>query len=216
MKPLYIIGAGGGAKEIFLLIKEINEVVPVYDFKGFVDIAIKDFLQIGEHRYDIINESEFLNNKSQEVAIVFGLADTERLKKIVELYKENKNFEFPNLVHPLVKLDNSVLIGEGNIISIGCVLTVDIKLGSFNYINRGVHIGHDCVVGSYNVINPCAVISGGVVIEDENLIGTHATVLQYLKIGSINKIGAGAVITKNVENDSCMIGIPAKNNLLNK
>jgi sugar O-acyltransferase (sialic acid O-acetyltransferase NeuD family) len=210
MKPIYIIGAGGGAKEIFLLIKEINQVVPVYDFKGFVDISIKEFLQIGENRYDIINESEFLKNKSQEVAIVFGLADTERLKKIVELYKENENFKFPNLVHPSVKLDNSVLIGEGNIISIGCVLTVDIKLESFNYINRGVHIGHDCMVGSYNVINPCAVISGGVVIANENLIGTHATVLQYLKIGSKNIIGAGAVLTKDVESNTSLVGVPAK------
>ena len=210
MKPIYIIGAGGGAKEIFLLIKEINQVVPVYDFKGFVDISIKEFLQIGENRYDIINESEFLKNKSQEVAIVFGLADTERLKKIVELYKENENFKFPNLVHPSVKLDNSVLIGEGNIISIDCVLTVDIKLESFNYINRGVHIGHDCMVGSYNVINPCAVISGGVVIANENLIGTHATVLQYLKIGSKNIIGAGAVLTKDVESNTSLVGVPAK------
>lgn len=208
MKPLYIIGAGGAAKEILLLIKEINAVKPIYNFKGFVDFSDKK-IEIGKIQYDIINESVFLKY-NHKVAVVFGVADTSRKKKIIDLYQQKKNFEFPNIVHPSVKLNNSVSLGKGNVISTHCVFTVDIALGAFNYVNRGVHIGHDCVINSYNVINPCAVISGGVLLGDENLIGTNATILQYLKIGSKSKIGAGAVVTKDVQNNSCMIGVPAK------
>jgi len=210
VKKVYIIGAGGAAKEIYLLIKEINEIKPTFDFKGFVDLSLNLFLQIGKTKFDIINEFDFFKNLNNEVAIIFGLADTNKLEKIVERYKQNKNFEFPNLVHPSVKLDESVSMGMGNIISCQCVFTVETTLNSFNYINRGVHIGHDCSIGSFNVVNPCAVISGGVKIGNENLIGTNATILQYLKIGARNKIGAGAVVTKDVQNDSCMIGTPAK------
>tara|TARA_B110000027_G_C16030048_1_gene260391 strand:+ start:152 stop:796 length:645 start_codon:yes stop_codon:yes gene_type:complete len=210
VKKVYIIGAGGAAKEIYLLIKEINQINRTFDFKGFVDISSKCFLQIGNTQFDIIKEHEFLENSDNEVAVVFGLADTSVLKKITKRYIQNKNFEFPNLVHPSVKLDESVSMGIGNIISCQCVFTVDTTLNSFNYINRGAHIGHDCSIGSFNVVNPCAVISGGAKIKNENLIGTNATILQYLKIGTSNKIGAGAVVTKDVENDSCMIGVPAK------
>ncbi|MBU2995980.1 acetyltransferase [Cellulophaga baltica] len=210
MKSLYIVGAGGAAKEIFLLIKEINQLNPIYKFKGFIDVSTQDFLKIGDAKYPIINEIEFLNRNNNEIAIIFGLADINKLKKIVRLYKQNDNFEFPNLIHPSVQLDNSINMGIGNVITTQCVFTVDTCIGSFNYINRGTHIGHDCKIGSYNVINPCAVISGGVEIGDKNLIGTRATILQYLKIGSKNTIGASALLTKNLENNFCMIGVPAK------
>ena len=56
MKKAYIIGAGGAAKEIYLLIKEINELKPTFDFKGFVDLSLNLFLQIGKTKFDIINE----------------------------------------------------------------------------------------------------------------------------------------------------------------
>lgn len=212
MKQLYIVGAGGAAKEIYLLIKQINKVNPLYNFKGFIDVSSNRFLHIGENRYDVINELDFLTNYNNDLSIVFGLGDVNKLKKIVELYKRNKNISFPNIIHPNVNLDASVFAGVGNIIASHCVLTVDIFIGDFNYINRGVHIGHDSRLNSYNVINPCSVISGGVNIGDENLVGTNATILQYLSIGSNNKIGAGAVVTKNIENNSCMIGVPAKIN----
>lgn len=211
MKSLYIIGAGGAAKEIYLLIKQINNVKQTYDFKGFIDISKKEHLQIGSKQYNIINETEFLTDCETQTAIVFGLADTHKMKKIVELYQQNKFFYFPTLVHPSVKIDESIHLDEGNIITSDCVFTVDTSISSFNYINRGVHIGHDCVIGSFNVINPCAVISGGVVIENENLVGANATILQYLKIGSNNQIGAGAVVTKDIGDNKCMVGIPAKN-----
>ena len=211
MKPIYIIGAGGAAKEIYLLIKDVNAVKNTYEFKGFIDINVKnDSLSIGNKKFPVLEESIFLKICKENVAIVFGLGDAAVIKNIVKKYKQNSNFEFPNIIHPSVVLDNSVKLEIGNVITSACVFTVDISLQSFNYINRGVHIGHDCVIGSYNVLNPCAVISGGVVIQNENLIGTNATILQYLTIDSKNKIGAGAVITKNIGRDSCMVGVPAK------
>jgi sugar O-acyltransferase (sialic acid O-acetyltransferase NeuD family) len=212
MRPIYIVGAGGAAKEIFLLIKEMNAQKSVYDFKGFINkIEKEEKTLVGKKVFSVFSEITFLKDCKEKVAIVFGIGDPTALKKATSKFSKHKNFEFPNLVHPNVSLDESVSMGIGNIISSVSVFTLDITLGSFNYINRGVHVGHDCKIGSCNVLNPCAVISGGVVLEDENLIGSNATVLQYLTIGSKNRIGAGAVITKNVENGSCMVGVPAKN-----
>lgn len=210
MKGLYIVGAGGAAKEIYLLIKRINVLNQLYEFKGFVGIEEESSLIIGKEKFSIFKESFFLENCAENVAIVFGLGTADKLKKIVDFYQNKKNFSFPNLIHPNVEIDESIILGRGNIIATSCILTVDSSIQSFNYINRGVHIGHDCKIGSYNVINPCAVISGGVVIENENLIGTNATILQYLRIGSRNKIGAGAVVNKGVKSDKVVVGVPAK------
>lgn len=210
MKPLYIIGAGGAAKEVFFLVKEINKVNTMYDFRGFIDLNSKeDKLKIGKSFFPIIEETIFLEDAKENTSVVFGVGDPFFLKKIISKYTSKDSFAFPNLIHPNVSIDDSVSLGQGNVIASSCVFTVDISLDDFNYINRGTHVGHDTVISSYNVFNPCVVISGGVDIGNENLIGTNATILQYLKIGSKNKIGGGAVVTKNIQNDNCMIGVPA-------
>ncbi|NNE33125.1 MAG: hypothetical protein HKN40_12235 [Winogradskyella sp.] len=211
MKPTYIVGANGAAKEIFLLLKAINKIELQYDFKGFIDLnPKKPTLPIGKENYTIFNEEDFLTSHKENCNIVFGIAFPKHSKSIVEKYKSYSNFKFPNLVHPNVNLDDSVSMGEGNIICEAAVLTTDIKIGDFNLINRGVHMGHDVLLMHNNVINPCAVISGGVTIKNTNLIGSNATILQYLNIDSGNTIGAGAVVTKSFENDKTLIGIPAK------
>lgn len=211
MKPLYIVGASGAAKEIFQLVQTVNAQHKQYEFKGFIDFNAKNkYHTIGKKKYPILDETHFLNTQTQSCAIVMAIGNSKRLQTVLNSYLKKSNIEFPNMIHPNVILDDSVTLGKGNTICNASVLTVDINLGDFNYINRGVHIGHDVSIGSYNVINPCAVISGGITILDENLIGTHATILQYLSIGNRNTIGAGAVVTKQVEHNKTLIGVPAK------
>jgi acetyltransferase-like isoleucine patch superfamily enzyme len=60
------------------------------------------------------------------------------------------------------------------------------------------------------VLNPTVNISGGVELGDGVLVGTGAQVLQYLKIGDGAQIGAGAVVNKNVNPDTTVVGVPAK------
>ena len=55
-----------------------------------------------------------------------------------------------------------------------------------------------------------AVITGRVTIEDYATIGSNATVLPDLNIGAQSFVGAGAVVTKNVDAFSTVIGVPAK------
>lgn len=211
MKPLYIVGASGAAKEIFQLVETINAQQNRYDFKGFIDFNAKSKIyNIGNKSFPVIDETHFLNSQNQPCAIVIAIGNSKKLKSVLNKYLSKTQFDFPNIIHPNVIIDESVSLGKGNIICNASVLTVDINLGNFNYINRGVHIGHDVTIGSYNVINPCAVISGGTTISNGNLIGTHATVLQYLSIGNGNIIGAGAVVTKLVIDNKTLIGVPAK------
>ncbi|WP_271856137.1 NeuD/PglB/VioB family sugar acetyltransferase [Patiriisocius marinus] len=210
MINIYIVGAGGAAKEIYHLINSINIETPTYIVKGFVDISKADTLNVAGKEFEIINEKSFLSNFSEKVHVVFAIADTKRLKQIVSEYISHENFIFPNLIHPKVHIDDSVKMSKANIISEACVFTVDISIGSYNYFNRGVHVGHDCNIESYNVINPCAVISGSVKIDDEVFIGTNATVLQNLNIGKKATIGAGAVVVKDVKGNTLVVGVPAK------
>jgi acetyltransferase-like isoleucine patch superfamily enzyme len=49
-----------------------------------------------------------------------------------------------------------------------------------------------------------------VIIGAGALIGTGAQVLQYLKVGQGAIVGGGAVVTKDVDDEKLVVGIPAK------
>ncbi|WP_296381622.1 acetyltransferase [Winogradskyella sp.] len=211
MKATYIVGACGAAKEIYYLIKRINQAKPTFNFKGFLDLNPEHHeLKIGSETFSVFDESQFIQNQKEDCNIIFGIAFPDRLKPIIEKYTPHSIFHFPNVIHPNIQLDESVTLGKGNIIAEAAIFTVDITLGDFNFINRGIHIGHDVTIGNANVINPCTVVSGGINIKNNNLIGTNATIIQYLNIDSGNTIGAGAVVTKSISNNTTVIGVPAK------
>lgn len=202
----FIIGAGGFAKEVFLILKRLGING---DFSGFIsnDTNLNQ-LKIGENLYPVIEEVKFLaETKPLEVLLFIGIGDPKIIKKVSENFS---SYEFPNLISPDVHLDDSIKLGKGNIFTKGVNPTVDIEIGSFNIFNLNITIGHDSKIGSFNVLNPGSTISGGVVIGDGNLIGTGATILQNLSIGNNNVVGGNGLLSKSIENNLTMIGVPCK------
>jgi len=210
MENIYIIGVGGFAKEVLGLINDLNEVKPRYNISGFVGMnETSNTVSIVE-TYPIIEERMFLNDatKYRNACLAIGIGTPSILEKISKKFVD---FHFPNLVHPSVNgYFQSIKMGQGNIITAGCNITVDIQIGSFNIFNLNSTVGHDSKIEDFNVINPGSNISGGVSIGSGNLFGTNSTVLQNLSIGSKSVLGAGAVLTKNLGSNKLAIGIPAK------
>jgi acetyltransferase-like isoleucine patch superfamily enzyme len=137
-----------------------------------------------------------------------GIGDAKILAKVSNKFS---NFHFPNLLYNQSFGDLiSIKMGRGNIITPGCVFTVDITIGSFNIFNLNSTIGHDTTIGSCNIFNPGCNISGNVKIGDLNLFGTNATVLQNLHIGNNNVLGASSLANKSFTDNHIMVGVPAK------
>ena len=206
MKDAFIIGAGGFAKEVYLVLKRTGD----YNFKGFVNFKPdSSTLKVGTEIFVIHDENYFLENiqPSPNLVLFLGIGDPKILKKVINKFS---GYDFPNLVSPCVELDESIKLGRGNIITKGVNFTVDTTVGSFNVFNLNMTIGHDSIIGDFNVMNPGVTISGGVTIGDGNLLGTGATVLQYLKIGNNNIIGGNGLLSKNVLDDKIMVGVPCK------
>lgn len=205
-KPIYILGSSGFAKEVYFLLKEINE----YEVKGFVDVVQKENIRFAEREYEIIKEDTFLQKENpQSCLLAIGIGDPEIIKKLSGKFK---SFVFPNLIHPTVVGDfQNIKLGLGNIVTAGVIFTTGIQVGNFNIFNLSATIGHDAKIGSFNVINPMVNISGGVEIGNANLIGVSATILQYKKIGNNSIVGASSLVTKDVEDSTVVMGVPAKN-----
>jgi UDP-2-acetamido-3-amino-2,3-dideoxy-glucuronate N-acetyltransferase len=132
------------------------------------------------------------------------------------------------MIHKTANIYNSAKIGKGT------------KIGAFAEIGKNVIIGENCSIGCSAFIPENVIIEDEVfvgphvvftndkhapskgkwreepptVVECGVSIGANATILPNLIIKKNSKIGAGAVVTRNVDEGSIMVGNPAKN--LNK
>jgi acetyltransferase-like isoleucine patch superfamily enzyme len=89
-------------------------------------------------------------------------------------------------------------------------------MGNFGIFYLNSTIAHDCIIEDFVTVLPGANISGNVKLSMGAYIGANTCVLQgksvteKLIIGKYSIVGAGAVVTKNVPDNTIVKGIPAK------
>lgn len=106
-------------------------------------------------------------------------------------------------------IDHTVNIGKGCQIMNSVTINKFVSIGEQCIINTGATIDHECRLGNGVHIMGSAAIAGRVIIGDFSTVGTNATILPDIKIGTRSYVGAGAVVLKDVPNDSVVIGNPA-------
>jgi sugar O-acyltransferase (sialic acid O-acetyltransferase NeuD family) len=207
----YIFGAGGFAKEVYVLFDQrLDQAIPL-TFRGFVERNVHiDTIGIGAQTFPVHSENWFDQKVEKEmVAAAIGVGHPDVLEKLAKKY--SGRVTFPNLIHRSAGGHfASIKMGEGNLITAGCQLTCCIEIGSFNIVNLNCTVGHDCQIGSYNVFNPGVNISGGMHVGNGCLVGTNATLLQNLRIEDKVTIGAAALLTRNAVSGKTYVGVPAK------
>lgn len=202
MKKLVIAGYGGFAKEVEWLVERINSINPTWDFLGFVDKT--------SDADNVVGDDEFICGCNSELNVAIAIGTSGIRRKLFELYKNNPNIKFPNLIDPSVIQSGRVSFGEGNIICAGTIFTVDIIIGDCNIINLDCTIGHDAVIRSFVTINPSVNISGNTLIESGVNVGTGTQIIQGHKVEQDSIIGAGAVVNKDIPSYCTAVGVPAR------
>jgi sugar O-acyltransferase (sialic acid O-acetyltransferase NeuD family) len=207
-----IVGAGGFAREVAWLIRDINSVHPTFDLMGHLVSDLGKLNDTDSHD-QVLGDFDWLHAHPQEIdGLVFGIGTPQiklRLSEMLEL--EFPNHSWPSLVHPSVRFDReTAVIEHGVVLCAGSIATVNITFGRFSMVNLMCTIGHESIIGAGAVLNPTVNISGGVRIGSGVLVGTGAQVLQYIEIGDNATIGAGAVVSRPVESGQTVVGIPAK------
>lgn len=205
LTDIAIVGAGGFGRETALLIRQINKFSPSWNFLGFYDDAVDKI----EHAEKILGNVDDLRHVTDSLAIVIAVADPAS-RKALRRRIANPAIHFPSLIHPgALSGDDQNVMGEGCILTAGCILTTRIQLGDFVIVNLLTSIGHDVVVGSYSSIMPNVSISGFVKVGEGCFIGSGARILQNLSIGNNATVGAGAVVNRPVEPNTTVVGVPA-------
>jgi acetyltransferase EpsM len=193
-KCLY--GASGHAKVVVDIIKSNEEeVFCIIDDNPKWKVVSNILVQR-------VDEFQFENSNK----FIISIGNNSIRKKIVI----KNNFNYFTSAHEKAFISPSSEIGEGTVVMANAIINAEAKIGKHCIINSGAIVEHDCKLSDFVHISPAACICGNVSINEGTHIGANATVLPNLKIGKWCKIGAGSVVTKNVPDNTVVVGNPGK------
>ncbi len=137
-----------------------------------------------------------------------------------------------NYIGKNVKLGNNVKVWHFTYIGDNTVIGDNTKIGSLVHIDYNVKIGSNCkiegmayippltIIGDNVFIGPGVIITNdpypeskrliGVTIEDNAIICAGAVLKAGIKIGRNSVVGMGAVVTRDVPENSVVYGNPAR------
>jgi sugar O-acyltransferase (sialic acid O-acetyltransferase NeuD family) len=205
---MVIIGANGLGKELLTLLSWNNNTDNLYFFDED-SVAIPELLY---GRFPVLKswadlQEHFLMN-SPEFALGVGNAVTRKLlaERVMAI-----GGKLCSIVSNDALLGEFITsIGDGVCILSQAIVTCEVRIGDGTLVNKAAIISHEAQVGRYCAISPGAKILGGATIGDCTEIGANAVVLPRVKVGSNCKVGAGAVVTKNVADNTTVVGVPAR------
>ena len=107
-----------------------------------------------------------------------------------------------------VIIGNRVQIGSATCIARGTlsntVIMDDTKIDNLCHIAHNVQIGKNC-----NII-ALSMLAGSCIIGDNTYIAPGVLVMNQLSVGENSLLGMGSVVTKDIEANKVVVGVPAK------
>jgi|APSaa5957512535_1039671.scaffolds.fasta_scaffold01779_6 UDP-N-acetylbacillosamine N-acetyltransferase len=204
---ILLIGCGGHARFILSILYGDD-----YKVAGLIDLGesfnseevIMDTPVIG-CRHSL---PQFRNQGFEVVILAIG---DNTIRK--ELYAEvvELGFKLPCIIHSSAIVDESVLMGIGNVIGPNVIIGAEVKIGSNNIINSAAMVEHQSVIGSHCHISLSSILCGAVNIGDGVFIGANSTVIDKTYIANNTIVGAGTNVIRSIhENNTTFVGNPGR------
>lgn len=204
---IILVGGGGHCKACI----DIIELADVYQIEGIVDFPEKLHQRI--LGYEIIASDNDLPRLTKEYeTFLITVGQIKNNKTRIRLFEVLKKLgaKLPVIVSPLAYISRHAEVAEGTIVMHHALVNAGAKIGKNCIINTGALVEHDAVIEAHCHIATYAVINGGVRIGTGSFFGSCAVACEYINIGRHCVIGAETIMTKDVQDHSTVVGIPAR------
>ena len=202
-KKIVIYGAGSSIVVDFEETCSRNElnVVAIIKNQGNESYAIETENVVGLDRF----HEEFYN-----YPLAVALFTPGNRKFAVDQARDFGADCFISIIDQTAIIPRSLQVGNGVFINCGVTIGGKCQLGNFSFINRGSSLGHHVIVNDYASIGPGVVTGGFVSVGRGSVIGTGAVILPGVSIGANAVVASGSVVTRDVPNNTLVMGNPAK------
>jgi sugar O-acyltransferase (sialic acid O-acetyltransferase NeuD family) len=164
----------------------------------------EEFCTLPVIAFEQVEEKYPPNKFHMHVAVVYG--EINRLRaRLCEQAKE-KGYQLPSYISSRCFVWRNAEIGENCFIFEDNTVQPFVKIGNNVILWSGNHIGHDSVIEDNVFISSHVVLSGFCKVGKNTFIGVNTAVGNNLKIGMECWVGQGAVISKNIPDQSLVKG----------
>lgn len=207
MKKLFIIGARGFGREVYMTAIESHGFKTEFTVAGFLDD--NDHALDGIEGYPPIIDSVESYEPRQQDVFICALGDVKAKQKYCDIILKKRG-EFFSLIHNSVSVLPSSKIGKGCIIMKSVSLSSNVQIGDFVSIMTQSVIGHDVKIGTGSHVGPFSFMGGKSTAEENVQLYVRSTILPKIKIGKNSVVGAGSVVLKDIEEETTVFGNPAR------
>lgn len=167
---------------------------------------------LGEYLVDFYNDRI---NKHHPLVI----GENSLIRSETIIYGDNTIGNFFQTGHRVTIREHSEI---GHHVRVGTLSDIQgyCRIGNYVNLHSNVHIGQKSNIHNFVWIFPYVVLTNdptppsetmlGVTVNEFAVIATSSTILPGINIGKDSLVGAGAVVTKNVEDKTIVVGNPAK------
>lgn len=206
-----LLGGGGHASDVLGAIEFINSRSPTWAVIGVADDSPEPRLDRFENRgvrfLGTIDEA--IASCPKDVRFLATVGFPEGRRAVAER-AERAGLRAATLIDPRATIETHARIGEGAVIMEGVHVSPLCRVGRHVYLSHKVMIGHDVQVGDFTSILPLSAIGGDSIIEEDVLICLSASIINRKRVGRGAVVGAGAVVVRDVEAGTTVLGVPAK------
>lgn len=209
MEGIIVIGAGGLGREIVQLIRDINRQGEKWTVVGFID---DDSAAHGKEidGIPVLGGIDYLDRReASDLHLVCAIGNTSVRKQIANRTSQYRN-KYANLIHPSATLGYNVRLGLGVVVGAGCVVSVNVSIGDHAFLNPMCGIGHDAIIEPYSMLLWGIKLGGETFVGEGCKLGSNSVMIQQRRIGAWSILGAGAVVTKDINEGSTAVGVPAR------
>ena len=145
-------------------------------------------------KYSIIHDDVYIKDGSKIGIKGFGF-----------IPMKQKNLRIPQIGK--VILEEGVEIGANCTVDRGSIS--DTIIGKNTFLDNHIHIGHNVKIGTNCMMAAQVGIAGSTTIGNNAVIGGQAGISGHLKIGNDVKIGGASGVTRDIPDNSKVMGYPA-------